>query len=544
MALKALLIKKQLDNKRKALDALRAKSAEFDTREAELTASIDEVETEEQRSAVEELVTAFETEKADHEKALSDLEREIGDLENDLAAEEAAQNTDPERKADPAKEERKDDKIMSTRERVSGMAFRDRVASIVTRDEVKSYLSEVRSAIKERRAITNVGLTIPEVMLGLLRENVINYSKLYRHVTVRNISGTARMLIMGAVPEAIWTECCANLNELSLGFNDLELDCFKVGGYFAVCNANLEDSDIALATELLSALGQAIGIALDKAILYGRNTDAAQKMPLGIVTRLAQTSQPISYPYTARPWVDLHTSNIKTINATGLNLFQGIQTDFAAAKGKYSRGEIVHVMNEATYSYLKTQAMSLNAAGAIVSGFEGTMPVIGGIVEVLSFIPDNIIISGYFDLYILAERAGQQFASSEHVRFLQDQTVFKGTARYDGAPAIAEGFVVIGVQNTTPDATTGVTFAADAANAVQAISINTATASVAVGETVQLFALTSPGSGEVTWTSGTMNKATVDGNGVVTGVDAGTSVITATCDGMTANCTVTVSGGK
>lgn len=539
MALKALLIKKQLDNKRKALDALRVKSAEFDTREAELTASIDEVETEEQRSAVEEMVTAFETEKADHEKAIGDLEREIEGLENDLAAEEAAQNTDPARAAEPAKDERKDENTMNTRERVPGMTFRDRVASIVTREEVKNYLSEVRAAIKERRAITNVGLTIPEVMLGLLRENVINYSKLYRHVTVRNVSGTARMLIMGAVPEAVWTECCANLNELSLGFNDLELDCFKVGGYFAVCNANLEDSDIALASELLSALGQAIGIALDKAILYGRNTDAAQKMPLGIVTRLAQTSQPSGYPSTARPWVDLHTSNIKTINATGLNLFQGIQTNFAAAKGKYSRGEIVHVMNEATYSYLKTQAMSLNAAGAIVSGFEGTMPVIGGIVEVLSFIPDNIIISGYFDLYILAERAGQQFASSEHVRFLQDQTVFKGTARYDGAPAIAEGFVVIGVQNQSPDATS-VSFESDAANEVQAISINTATASVAVGRTVQLFALTSPGSGAVTWTSATEAKATVDSNGVVTGVATGSSVITATCNGKTASCTVTV----
>ena len=90
------------------------------------------------------------------------------------------------------------------------------------------------------------------------------------------------------------------------------------------------------------------------------------------------------------------------------------------------------------------------------------MPVIGGAIEVLSFIPDNVIVSGYFDLYILAERAGQKFASSEHVRFLQDRTVFKGTARYDGAPVIAEGFVAIGIKNTDP-ATTA-TFASDTAN--------------------------------------------------------------------------------
>ena len=85
------------------------------------------------------------------------------------------------------------------------------------------------------------------------------------------------------------------------------------------------------------------------------------------------------------------------------------------------------------------------------------MPVVGGIIEVLSFIPDNVIIAGYFDLYVLAERAGSRFASSEHVRFLQDQPVFKGTARYDGAPAIAEAFVAVGI-GAAPTAT-AVTFA-------------------------------------------------------------------------------------
>ena len=38
----------------------------------------------------------------------------------------------------------------------------------------------------------------------------------------------------------------------------------------------------------------------------------------------------------------------------------------------------------------------------------------------------------------------------------------KGTARYDGKPAIAEGFVAMGINNTTPNAT--MTFAPDTAN--------------------------------------------------------------------------------
>lgn len=101
-------------------------------------------------------------------------------------------------------------------------------------------------------------------------------------------------------------------------------------------------------------------------------------------------------------------------------------------------------MNDTTYSALQVEAMSVNAAGAIVTGQAMTMPVAGGDIVLVSddVMQDNTIIAGYFDLYLLAERAGAEFARSDDYRFVEDQVVFKGTARYDGAPAIAEAFVV------------------------------------------------------------------------------------------------------
>lgn len=459
MALRALMLKKSIDNKRKAYQALLEKDAEFEARSAELEKSIEEVETEEERSAVSEAIDAYEDEKKAHEQAKADLDEEIRALEAELDELESNQDPAP---ADPVPAEpeaRKDNHIMETG-KFFGMNTQER-DQFFAREDVTNFLSEIRTCMREKRALTNVGLTIPEVMLGLIRENVENYSKLYKHVNVRAISGEGRAIIMGTIPEAVWTDCCANLNELSLAFNDVEVNCWKVGGYFAVCNANLEDSDIALATELLTAIGQAIGLALDKAILYGTGT----RMPLGIVARLAQTAAPADYPATARTWADLHTSNIATIAANKKNadLIAEIAIAFGAAKGAYSRGEKVWAMNEKTYSYLVANTMSTNAAGAIVAGVDGVMPVLGGVIEVLNFIPDNVIVAGYYDLYLLAERAGTKFATSEHVRFLQDQTVFKGTARYDGQPAIAEGFVAIGINGATPTAAT--TFAADTANA-------------------------------------------------------------------------------
>ena len=467
MALKALMLRKRIDLKNKELEKLRASMKDVEKREQELVIAIEEVTDETEQAAVQESVDALIEEKEKLQESVDELDKVIKDLEDELKTEEEAQNTEPPAgaPAPAAANEERSKKPMNTNTReATGFTLRDRLAGIVTRDDVKAYLGEVRNSMMQKRALTNVGLTIPEVMLGLIRENIERYSKLYRHVTVRNIRGTGRQLIMGTVPEAIWTDCCANLNELTLGFNDLEMDCYKVGGYFAVCNANLEDSDIDLAMELMTALGQAIGLALDKAILYGRNSAATQKMPQGIVSRLAQTVQPAGYPATARPWQDLHTTNIISIAAgtTGAALISAIVTASGAAKGKYARGEKVWVMNETTYTALMAATVAVDAAGRIVTGVADVMPVVGGVIEVLSFIPDNVIIGGYFDLYTLAERAGQQFASSEHVRFLQDQTVFKGTARYDGAPAIAEAFVAIGLGGATP--TPAMTFATDTAN--------------------------------------------------------------------------------
>lgn len=538
--LRALMLKRQIDGAKKELEALRAKAEGFAKREAELAGDIEEVETAEQEEAVKDEIEKFEAEKAENAEAQKELEERVAGLESELADVEskAEQAVAPEVPVEPEARAKEDYIPMTKRDKMFGSTVQERDA-LFQREEVQAWIGEVRSAIKEKRALTNVGLTIPKVFLGVLRQNIDQWSKLYKHVNVRQISGDGREVIMGAYPEAVWTEACGILNELDLGFADVEVSSYKLGGFFTVCNAVLEDSDLDLAAELITALGQAIGKALDKAILFGTGT----KMPLGFFTRLAQTEQPADYPANARPWVDLHQSNVKVIGASsaseGIALFKSFVKDAAAAKGKYSRGAKVWAMNEKTYTHFKAEAMSVNAAGAIVSGFDGRMPVEGGIVEVLDFIPDDMIFGGYLDLYLLAERSATKFAQSEHYKFVEDKTVIKGTARYDGVPVIAEGFVAIGINNTTPSAGS-ISFVADDANTVQGITINKTAVSVVKDHTVQLKAVTSPVEGTITWATSDEDYATVDTTGKVTGEAAGSATITATCNGVVASCVVTV----
>lgn len=466
MALKALLLRKKLDDARAALEALRAKDAEFQRREAELESAINEAESEEDKQAVEGLVSEFEADKQAHEDSKSNLTGQLEQLEQELAQEEAKQ-TPPANPAsvsapgnNPVSDgERKDEYIMSMNQRGFGGMDRQRRDMFLAREDVKDFLQRVRTLKKEERAISGAELTIPEVMLELIRENISKYSKLIAKVSLRNVPGKARQNIMGTVPEAVWTEACASLNELDLFFNQVEVDGYKVGGFIAICNATLEDSDLNLAAEILEALGQAIGYAVDKAICYG----TGRKMPIGIVTRLAQTVKPSNWSEIAPGWKDLSTTNLKAISGkTGLELYQQIILTAGVARSTYSRGPITWVMNETTKAQLTAQAMAINAAGAIVSGMNNTMPVRGGDIVTLDFVPAGDIIFGYFDLYLLAQRAGAQMAQSEHVRFLEDQTVFKGTARYDGMPVFGEAFGAMNIDGKDP-ATTA-TFPPDKAN--------------------------------------------------------------------------------
>ena len=450
--LKALMLRKKLDDKNKILAELQQTGENLKTREAELEQSIAEAQTEEERTTVENAVNAFETEKRDHESQMTTLKKEIADLEQELSELEVKQ-----RSASPQQEER--GSYMTTKA-FFGMNMQERDA-FFKNQEIRDMLQHIRTCIREKRSITGAELTIPEVMLGLIRQTIPTYSKMLKHLHLVHVPGKARQNIMGSIPEAIWTEACGKLNELSIQFNNVEVDSYKVGGYFAVCNSVLEDSDINLASELIQALSKSIAYALDKAVLYG----TGKKMPLGIVTRLTQTAQPDSYPDTARTWENLNTTHLLAIDetTTGLDLYQELVLATGVLDNDYSSGDLFWAMNPKTYTKLLANAMSVTSAGAIVSGQKNTMPVIGGTIEKLNFIPDDVIIGGYGDLYLLAERSGVKLAQSEHTRFIEDQTVFKGTARYDGIPVIPEAFIAVSIGGSVPTAT--MTFATDNANA-------------------------------------------------------------------------------
>lgn len=477
--LKQLVLTRKIAEKNKTLEEARAKDAGFlerktalSTRESELEVALNEANTEttdEEKAVLEAEVAqhetdqqALEAEESDHEAAKRKLTEEIAELTSELDALNARAATPPAASPAAKPEERKDEHHMPeirTRKWLS-----EAISPNLSRDDVKVFLTRAREMKGQKRAVSGTDLLIPDVLLGILRDNMHRYSKLMSKVYLKPVAGTTRQRIAGSIPEGVWTEAVGALNELSLSFNQIEVDGYKVGGYIAIANSILEDSDINLATEIMDALGQAIGFAVDKAILFGTGT----KMPIGIATRLAQTSEPSNWGANAPTWTDLHSTNILKLNpasyATNELFFAALMLYASVAKANYSNGQKWWAMNSKTWYTLLSKTVTFNAAGALVAAQQQTMPIIGGEVVILEFISDYDIIGGYGSLYLLVERAGVQLAESEHVFFLQEQTVYKGTARYDGKPVFGEAFVMININNGS--ATTSKTFAGDVANTV------------------------------------------------------------------------------
>lgn len=501
MALKTIMLKHKLDKLRSDLAELQAKDADFETREAELEAAIDEAQTEEEQTAVEELVNKYDKEKKEHDEAKEALSEEIEGLERDL--EEAETHEPQERGGITSVKKEKEERNTMTTIDIRSLPLRRRAfdalpleerKSIVAQAEVKDFLARVRAMKGQQRGVTGAELSIPVTFLELISENVYRYSKLLNRVRVRSVNGETRQTIAGTIPEAVWTEMCGALNELNFQFNQITLDGYKVAGFVPICNSILEDNDINLSAWIIEALSEAIGKAIDKAILYGKG--GTYRMPLGIVTRLAQSAAPDNYPASAPAWEDLHESNIIKITETGTGaaFWAALMAATGATYTPYSRGTQFWAMNSKTYAQLKSKLITFTGTGDIVSNIFGTLPIINGDIDILEFMPDGDIVGGYGDLYLFVDRAGMTIESdSSGIFFIQDNTVFRGKQRADGAPVIPGAFVAININNVA--VTTAMDFAADTANDAQlsALVIGSESLSPTFASTTYAYTLTASG---------------------------------------------------
>ena len=407
MKLRQLMIIKRTEQRNDELAKIQSQIEELKNKERELEEALTDAGTDEELTTIEQKYEEIKAEEEKLNEQMTVLQEAIKELELELEGMSDKEPVAEETNSDNKSEKRGDTKMENRTEAIN----------YLQREEVRDFYGKVREAVLNKRALTGTDLVIPQTVLDRIQPLISDYSNLYREVDVIQLNGTARAIVDGARPEAIWMEMCDPVEELAGAFEAVELDGFKVGGFIPVCNAILEDSMLDLASYVERTIAEAIAKAIDKAIMNGTGT----KQPEGIVPNIVVGNK-----------------------TTGETLAEILPSLGLVDTGEDQVGEIIAVMQRKTYyeKILPQTIATTDTGKQVVQGVND--PNIAGLRVVFSnYAPANKIILGDFKQYVLGERKGITLASSTDVRFIEDQTVFKGTARYDGKPVKVTAFAEV-----------------------------------------------------------------------------------------------------
>lgn len=422
MALKQLIIGKKIEQRKADLKNLQTRSQELQTREAELVTAIDEAKTEEEVSIVEGEIEKLELDKADNEAKKTTLEEEIQGLEAEL--EEIRSKMNKPRSIPAPQAQERGGQIMN-RLHVRELL---KTGEYYERSEVKDFYDK----FKNIRSVGGEGLLIPQIIINRIMDIMGDYTTLYPLVDKVRAKGTTRILVDTDTTAATWIEMKGALTPGEVGtITNIDFDGFKVGKVTFVDNSMLDDSIINLDEYVCKKLARAIGLALDKAILKGEGSGS--KQPDGIIPKLPEDNKVTLQAMTGIGEVVKQIGKIDT--------------------GEDSVGEIVAVMKRSTYyDRFLEYSIQVNSEGNVVGKLPNLKkPDLLGLPVIFNnnMDPDKVLF-GEFEKYTLVEREDISIDKSEHVKFTEDQTGFRGKARFDGKPVKEAAFVLVTLPAVSP----------------------------------------------------------------------------------------------
>lgn len=414
--LKQLKLQAELKRNKAELEGLKTRKAGFEKRQAELVSALDEAKEDADIKLVDEQITELETEVngAKLDEAITGVTGEITRIEGELAdLDERAKTVEPEQK----KERGAKNMNYQIRELLKTGAYYER-------SEVKEFYEKFRNL----RAVTGEGLTIPQVIIDRIMDIVGDNCTLYPLVDKIKAKGTARILIDTDTTAATWIEQKGTLPTGDVGtITNVDFDGFKIGKVTFVDNCMLQDSIVNLDEYVSKKIARAIGLGLDLAILKGAG--AVSKQPEGIITKLAANHK---------------------VDAIGDKLINIVKPISLVDTGADSVGEIVAVMHRTTY-YNRLLEFSINttSTGDTVGKLPNIKnPDLLGLRVVWNNNMDvDKVLYGDFSKYTLVEREDITIDKSEHVKFTEDQTGFRGKGRFDGKPTNANAFVLVTIKD-------------------------------------------------------------------------------------------------
>jgi len=416
--LKQLKLQAELKQRKSEMEALTAQKAGFSKRSEELAASLEEAKTDDDIALVQGEIEALEKEigEADADTKITNVQGEIDRIEGELG------DIEERRKGSSGKTP------IKTEKRGDGKMNKYQIRELVKTGEYyeRAEVKEFYEKFKNLRAVGGEGLTIPNTVINRIMDIMGDYTTLYPLVDKIRANGTTRILMDTDTTAATWVEMTDSVPTGDVGtITKIDFDGFLIGKATFVSNAMIQDSIINLDDYVTKKIARAIALGLDGAILKGLGS--SNKQPEGILFKLS-TSHKVEADIT------------KLVNV--VKKLTLIDT------GEDSIGEIIAVMKRSTY-YNRFVEFSINvdSSGNVVGKLPNlTSPDICGLRVVFSnHMDDDTVLFGDFSKYTIVERESIAIEPSEHAKFIENQTAFRGLGRFDGKPTKPDAFVAVNV---------------------------------------------------------------------------------------------------
>ena len=223
MALRQLMLAKQIADKEKELEEIRGKDADFETREKELETSIEEANTEEERSVVDEEITKFTEEKEAHEERKSELETELGELRGKMKEYE---------------------KVPEKREKEKDMGKRS--------EEIEEARSAINAFVKSKGQVreggfkeADAGILIPVEILAPQEkpEDIVDLKNYVKNVSVNSASGKYPVIAKSGSKMSTVEELEQNPELSKPKISNIDYSIATRRGYIPISQEAIDDAD-------------------------------------------------------------------------------------------------------------------------------------------------------------------------------------------------------------------------------------------------------------------------------------------------------------
>lgn len=223
MALRQLMLAKQIADKEKELEEMRGKDADFETREKELETSIEEANTEEERAVVDEEITKFTEEKEAHEERKSELETELGELRGKM------------KEYEKAPEKREKEKDMGKRS-----------------EEIEEARSAINAFVKSKGQVreggfkeVDAGILIPVEILAPQEkpEDIVDLKNYVKNVSVNSASGKYPVIAKSGSKMSTVEELEQNPELSKPKISNIDYSIATRRGYIPISQEAIDDAD-------------------------------------------------------------------------------------------------------------------------------------------------------------------------------------------------------------------------------------------------------------------------------------------------------------